>query len=347
MSPDILFIGSQSNLLAYDVERNADKFFVDVQDGVNALAIGKATNQSGDIIIAGGNCSILGFDDKGKEVFWTVTGDNVSSLTLCEIDSTNASSLLVGSDDFEIRIFKNEELVYEISESDRVNLLSTVDKTMFSYGLANGTVGIYSNAKSRLWRVKTKHKPTALFSYDIDMDGIAELFSGWNNGGFNIRKRENGEPIFRENMDSSVASILKSDYRLDGNDEVMICSELGSVYAYLPTDMDFGHLFDSGIGKENAADQKILDDLHAEKLELISELRLIEKSLKSAKSNELPVGALPPNTTLTYSIQADLELRALLLKVEANKDVQIINFMAVDLGMFANFYVGLFLLKIK
>ena len=100
-------------------------------------------------------------------------------------------------------------------------------------------------------------------------------------------------------------------------------------------------------GKENAADQKILDDLHAEKLELISELRLIEKSLKSAKSNELPVGALPPNTTLTYSIQADLELRALLLKVEANKDVQIINFMAVDLGMFANFYVGLFLLKIK
>jgi len=330
-NPDILFIGSESNLLAYDVERNADKFFVDVQDGVNALVVGKTANQAENMVIVGGNCSILGFDDKGREVFWTVTGDNVSSLALCDIDSRNSTSLLVGSDDFEIRIFRGEETIYEISESDRISILNTIDKTMFGYGLANGTVGVYGNAKSRLWRVKTKHKPLALFSYDIDMDGVSEVFSGWSHGGFNIRKRENGEVIFRETMDAPIASILKADYRLDGNEEVMICSESGNVCAYLPTDVEFGHLFESGIGKESVADQKILEELHAEKIELISELRSMEKALKSSKSNEPPVGALPPNTLLSYSMQADLELRALLLKVEANKDVQIINFLAVDL----------------
>eukprot|EP01031_Cornospumella_fuschlensis_P030090 gene30090-36342_t len=34
---DYLFVGTQSNLLAYDVERNADAFFAEVQDGVNTL----------------------------------------------------------------------------------------------------------------------------------------------------------------------------------------------------------------------------------------------------------------------------------------------------------------------
>lgn len=335
---DILFIGSQSNLLGYDVERNADKFFVDVQDGVNSLVVGKNANQVENMIIVGGNCSILGFDDRGNEVFWTVTGDNVSSMALCDVDNRNSTSLLVGSDDFEIRVFRNEEMLYEISESDRVNLLTAVDKSLFGYGLANGTVGVYSNPKTRLWRVKTKHRPTALFSYDIDMDGTSEILSGWSHGGFNIRRRENGEVIFRETLDSPVASILKADYRLDGNEEVMICSEAGFVNAYLPTDVEFGQLFDSGIGKESAADQKILDELHSQKIELIAELRTIEKALKSAKSNELPVGALPPNTSLSYSMQADLELRALLLKVEANKDVQIINFLAVDLGNFVSCY---------
>ena len=41
----------------------------------------------------------------------------------------------------------------------------------FAYGLANGTVGVYSTPKSRLWRVKTKNKVTALHTYDLDLDG--------------------------------------------------------------------------------------------------------------------------------------------------------------------------------
>ena len=78
---DILFVGSASSLLAYDVNRNADVFFKDVQDGVNTLKIG-STNSGikNPLLFVGGNCSIVGFDRSGSEEFWTVTGDNVSSI---------------------------------------------------------------------------------------------------------------------------------------------------------------------------------------------------------------------------------------------------------------------------
>lgn len=95
-------MGTQSNLLAYNILRNTDQFFVDVQDGVNSLLIGDVTTANKPRLVAGGNCSVLGFDEDGGEAFWTVTGDNVSSLALCDVDSQGSAALLVGSDDFEV-----------------------------------------------------------------------------------------------------------------------------------------------------------------------------------------------------------------------------------------------------
>ncbi len=330
--PDLLFVGTQSNLLAYDVERNADKFFVDVQDGVNSLIVGKLGNQPSNMVIAGGNCSLLGFDVKGNEAFWTVTGDNVSSLVLCDLDANNNNQLLVGSDDFEIRVFKNEEMVSEITEAERITLLHTIDNgPKFAYGLDNGTVGVYEK-KNRLWRVKTKHRPTALFAYDIDLDGVPEIISGWSNGSFNVRRLHNGEVIYRESMDAPIAAIFKSDYRMDGKEVLIVVSEAGTIHGYLPTDTEFGAMLDSGIGKEQQADQKMLEDLHNEKLELIAELKLIEKTVKSAKSSEIPPGALPGNTSLSCKVIPDPETKSVSLRVEVNTDVQIVNLIAVDLG---------------
>lgn len=246
--PDLLFVGTQSNLLAYNVERNADSFFVEVQDGVNSLIVGDVSSSRRPLVVAGGNCSILGFDGQGSESFWTVTGDNVSSLALCDVDSQGSDALLVGSDDFEIRVFRNEELVCEITEADKVTFLlalgpvrtgnGVVVNNRFAYGLANGTVGVYSGTKTRLWRVKTKNKVTALHAYDLDMDGSNEVFTGWSNGSFTVRRQENGEIIFKGSLGSSIAAILSCDYRMTGKSEVLVCSENGEVRGYVSTGKD-------------------------------------------------------------------------------------------------------------
>eukprot|EP01034_Spumella_vulgaris_P021413 gene21413-27443_t len=259
-------------------------------------------------------------------------------MTLCDLDANNQPALLVGSDDFEIRIFRNEDLVGEVTEADRVTFLHSLRAgPKFAYGLANGTVGVYSGAKTRLWRVKTKNKPTALYSYDLDSDGVPEVFSGWSTGQFTVRREENGEVLFKEAMDAPVAGIVSADYRMDGKEEVMICSESGEVRAYLSTDVEFGAMLDSGVGKDNAADQKALGELQSQKLELIAELKLLEKTLRSSSSSSKgdpsgqQVGTLPNNTTLTYTLEADSDLKAVVLRVEVNTDVQIVNLIAVDL----------------
>ena len=99
-----------------------DVFFKDVPEGVNFIATGTfaGLELASPLSIVGGNCSIQGFDGLGNEVFWTVTGDNVSALLLCDIDDDGVQELLVGSDDYEIRVFRKEEVVSETTESDRI-----------------------------------------------------------------------------------------------------------------------------------------------------------------------------------------------------------------------------------
>ena len=49
--------------------------------------------------------------------YFKVTGDNLSSLILFDYDSNDQNELIVGSDDSDIRVFKNDELISEMSEN--------------------------------------------------------------------------------------------------------------------------------------------------------------------------------------------------------------------------------------
>jgi Bardet-Biedl syndrome 2 protein len=61
--------------------------------------------------------------------------------------------LIVGSEDFEIRVFKEDNIINEQTETETVTTLAALGSSKFGYGLANGTVGIYEKLQ-RLWRVK-------------------------------------------------------------------------------------------------------------------------------------------------------------------------------------------------
>lgn len=83
---DVLLVGTSTNLLAYDVEQNADLFFKEVPDGVNAMAIGPMQEREGPLVFVGGNCSLQGYDKEGEEAYWTVCGDNVRCISFCDAD---------------------------------------------------------------------------------------------------------------------------------------------------------------------------------------------------------------------------------------------------------------------
>ena len=47
-----------------------------------------------------------------------VTGDNVSSLAMVDFNLDGHKELIVGSEDYDLRVFSGDELVGEISEAD-------------------------------------------------------------------------------------------------------------------------------------------------------------------------------------------------------------------------------------
>lgn len=64
--------------------------------------------------------------------------------------------MLVGSDDYEIREFKDDIIVNEISETSSICSLNSFSNGRFAYALDNGTVGVYDKFR-RVWRVKVNN----------------------------------------------------------------------------------------------------------------------------------------------------------------------------------------------
>ena len=141
---DILVVGSPSSLMGFDIYSNADVFNSDVRDGVYSMTIGKVdvNNISTNVALVGGNCSILGFNKLGEDVFWTVSGDNVSAIDFF-LTEKNEKRILVGSEDYAIRIYNNEEMLFEINETAKVTNFCEMGIGNYAYSLDSGAVGVY------------------------------------------------------------------------------------------------------------------------------------------------------------------------------------------------------------
>lgn len=61
--------------------------------------------------------------------------------------------LIVGSEDYDIRVFRNDVIIAEMTETEAVTGLCKVMGQHFGYALANGTVGVYKGL-DRSWRIK-------------------------------------------------------------------------------------------------------------------------------------------------------------------------------------------------
>eukprot|EP00823_Brevimastigomonas_motovehiculus_P004033 TRINITY_DN2584_c0_g1_i1.p1 TRINITY_DN2584_c0_g1~~TRINITY_DN2584_c0_g1_i1.p1 ORF type:complete len:746 (+),score=184.32 TRINITY_DN2584_c0_g1_i1:77-2314(+) len=310
---DILLIGSPTNLLAYDVEENSDVFFNTVQDGVNCLAFGCLNPLSGPVCVVGGNLSLQAFDSKGHDVFWTVCGDNVSALAFKK-QKDQKNQLLVGSEDFAIRVFSGEEIVHETTEADVVTGLVQMRDNSFGYSLGNGTIGVYKDM-NRSWYAKSKHKVMAINAFDLDNDGVPELISGWANGKIEVRKEDTGELIYKDRCNNSIAGLLVADYRMDGKIELIACSTNGEIRGYLPADKDLG-----GRLMDSTQSEATLKALYDQKQELLNELKNYDNNTKQIKSGKLGAGVIPPNTKLSLTLKPSRSQQGLLLTLATNND---------------------------
>ncbi|XP_061863097.1 Bardet-Biedl syndrome 2 protein isoform X2 [Colius striatus] len=302
---DCLLVGTQTNLLAYDVYNNSDLFYREVSDGANAIVLGKLGNIPSPLAIIGGNCALQGFDYEGNDLFWTVTGDNVRSLALCDFDGDGRAELLVGSEDFDIRVFKEDEIVAEMSETETITALSPMYGSRFGYALSNGTVGVYDKT-ARYWRIKSKNHAMSIHAFDLNSDGVCELITGWSNGKVDARSDRTGEVIFKDNFASSIAGVVEGDYRMDGSTQLICCSVDGEVRGYLPGAEEMkGNLMDT------SAEQDLIRELSQKKQNLLLELRNYEENAKAELSTQLNEadgqrGVIPANTQLQTTLSVNL-----------------------------------------
>ncbi|XP_058010818.1 Bardet-Biedl syndrome 2 protein isoform X2 [Ahaetulla prasina] len=308
---DSLLVGTRTSLLAYDVHNNADLFYAGVPDGANSIVVGTLGDISSPLAVIGGNCSLQGFNYEGKDLFWTVTGDNVRALAFCDFSGDGKKELLVGSEDFDIRVFKEDEIVAEMSETEIVTALTAMSPTRFGYALANGTVGIYNQA-ARYWRIK------------ID-----------------ARSDRTGEVIFKDNFASSIAGIVQGDYRMDGSTQLICCSVDGEVRGYLPGTQEMkGRLMDTSV------EQDLIRGLSQKKQNLLLELRNYEENSKQVELNtqvnemDGQRGVIPANTqlqtALSVSLGSETESAHVALCISTSNDTIIRAVLIFAEGIFEN-----------
>lgn len=148
---DYLAIGTEANLLVYQVDDNLEIFFKDIPEGVRSMVIGEIDNQS--LLYVGSSTTVRGLNDKGEELLWIVNSSNypINTIIIFDFNRDNDKKIVLGSED-KIKIYKKDKFLHELSENAPIKQLLGMGG-MLGFILNNGTVGVYEE-HLRLWRIK-------------------------------------------------------------------------------------------------------------------------------------------------------------------------------------------------
>ncbi|CAI2351205.1 unnamed protein product [Caenorhabditis sp. 36 PRJEB53466] len=314
---DCIIIGTDASVICYDVHNNLTVFRNDVPDGVNCFTYGKL-GESEEAIYCGGNCCIWGFDRTGANTYWTVTGDQVTTMCLSDYDADGETELIIGSPDYEIRVFKNDLMRAELMETDEITSLAHVASGCFAYSLNNGTIGTYV-LKERQWRIKSKSNVSKIFNFEEQ--GLMVVV--WKQGKVDLRFAHNGEVLSRDSVSANVAS---ATVNRKGEDSVItvVCVD-GRVKGFKVQKAQNG-----AIDKT----QQLIREFGQKKHNLMMELSNYEQEEQLTEAEKDRDFRIPADTEVNVLFVVNSELQLLSLRVEATHNIPIRGVLIFAEGLF-------------
>ena len=324
---DVLFIGCEISLLCYDIMQNKTLFDRDITEGVLCMSCGRFANFKEPLCLAGGNCNIVGIDITGEEKFWTVLGGNAICMELGLFDDDNNNALFVGTDDFTIRIYKDEEPIHEINENTKIVILMPLEDLYFCYGLETGTVGLYKG-KDRQWFKKEKGYCTAMELRDFIGSDTVEILVGMSTGKIILFDSNTGREYLNFYIDHPISKFFYGDFILsqrqldeiqveriineeeeDDDDQIICFTENGDVYGYIYGEKNYTpaeHEFTSTDKKVSEEQLIEYEQLLKEKNQILDEL----EDLAVRESNKNKINAPKEGNELPQGLKVDIDLES-------------------------------------
>jgi Bardet-Biedl syndrome 2 protein len=317
--------------MCYDLNQNKTLFDRDIMEGVYCMVYGQYSSYPEPICICGGSYNIIGIDINGEDKFWTVLGGNAICLKLNDINGAN--ELIVGTDDYTIRFYQNEDNINEINENTKIIEVEYIDNTVLAYALENGTIGCYKG-NDRLWRKKEKGYVTSILVIDFNKDNYYEILCGWSTGKLQMLETSQGRILIETDLNKSIAKMFYDNILLGSSNNIynkynqlLVLTNNGEVYGF-DYSLNERIIKNKFIAKDKKVLQKDLNKYESslqEKTELIKKLEdlAIKESNKSKINSPKDEIVLPKNTTVNIDLQSNNDFKCADLIIESSENTVI------------------------
>jgi Bardet-Biedl syndrome 2 protein len=326
---DVLFVGCETSLMCYDIMENRTLFDREIPEGVLSMTCGKFSSFKDPLCLAGGNCNIVGVDINGEDIFWTVLGGNTICMALGDYNKDNKNELYVGTDDFTIRIYKDEEPILEINENTKIVIIAPIEDEYFCYGLETGTIGLYKG-DTKAWTKKEKGYCTSIEIRDFINEDTYEALIGMNTGKIILLDANTGKEYLNFYVDNAVSKFFYGEFTLsqrqineiinkdnkfdneeeeDDRDQIICFTENGDVYGYFYGDKQYIPLNREYKAKDKKVTQEDLNEyekLIKEKNNLLDEI----EDLAVKESNKAKINAPKDSNNLPDDLKVDIDLES-------------------------------------
>lgn len=225
----------------------------------------------------------------------------VTTMEMCDVDDDGVMELVAGAEDNTLRVYKGDEMLYDMGEPGKIRQLSRIRQDTFAFALENGQIGVYQK-KTKTWKIKHKQKVTALLGVDFNNDGKCDLVLGFENGRVEAREDVAGTILFKKNYASAISKLLYADFRMQGTMQVICCTTEGEIKGF---SLVAQSRMEKSSTAEAASNAGAIGDLNREKQTLMSELSALAGDDTATKASCMQY--IPKDIKVSCRIDLDIK----------------------------------------